>query len=291
MDVRRTTTIVIAWVATLALSGLPQILLVETTAMDPKSMRWIWLGVAALFLFLTHSWWDSAKLLRTYSIVMSGLVTVVFFVAPAITDWLMPAVGDGVTDAALHRIILGVLALAGAAALTRLFGSARSAFVSLGELQAPVVGKGGRELRRLTWAIVGPLTILLFAGGFAVQMWTEGAFPRESFDRIMGLAPFIVAAALLNALWEEVMFRAGPLAALRNAVGPAQALLMTSLWFGFGHYYGSVPEGLAGVVQAGFIALLFGKAMLDTRGLGWPIAIHFSVDLVVFAGVAAAVVG
>jgi membrane protease YdiL (CAAX protease family) len=289
MDVHRTSTRVIAWIATMALSGLPQILLVETTGMDPQPMRWIWLAMAALFLLLTHSGWEPAAPLRAYSIVMSGVVIVTFFLVGLITGWLIPTVDTGVTAAAYYRIVLGVLAVISALALIGLFGNARSALVALGDMRSPVFGKADREKKRLNWTLAGPSIIVLFAGGFAFQVWTAGGFPPGSLDRILGLAPYVVTAALLNALWEEVLFRAGPLAALHRVVGPGQAILMTSLWFGFGHYYGSVPEGFAGVIQAGLIALLLGKAMLDTRGIGWPLAIHFSIDLVVFATIAAAV--
>ncbi|WP_280140577.1 CPBP family glutamic-type intramembrane protease [Geodermatophilus africanus] len=70
------------------------------------------------------------------------------------------------------------------------------------------------------------------------------------------------------------------------SLGPRQAVLMTSLWFGLAHYSGSVPDGFAGVLSSGLLALLLGGAMVATRGLGWPFVLHFAVDLVVFAWIA-----
>jgi len=77
------------------------------------------------------------------------------------------------------------------------------------------------------------------------------------------------------------------LATLLRAVGPKHAIWLTSLWFGFGHYYGGFPSGPFGLVYSGGLALLMGKAMLDTRGLGWPWIIHISIDTVIYIFIAA----
>lgn len=63
---------------------------------------------------------------------------------------------------------------------------------------------------------------------------------------------------------------------------------MTSMWFGLSHYYGGTPEGPVGALQAGALALLLGKAMVATKGLGWPWIIHVAMDVVVFASIAVA---
>ena len=102
--------------------------------------------------------------------------------------------------------------------------------------------------------------------------------------------PLILLTAALNAFGEEVMYRAAPLATLLPAVGPGHALWLTSLWFGLGHYYGGIPSGPVGVVQAGLLALLLGRAMLDTGGMGWSWIIHLAIDTVIFSFIAAAAI-
>jgi hypothetical protein len=72
-------------------------------------------------------------------------------------------------------------------------------------------------------------------------------------------------------------------------VGPRHALWLTALWFGLGHYYGGVPSGPVGFVQSGLLALLLGKAMLDTRGIAWPWTIHVALDTVIYLFIAAGV--
>jgi hypothetical protein len=45
-----------------------------------------------------------------------------------------------------------------------------------------------------------------------------------------------------------------------------------------------------GLVMAGLLGLLFGKAMIDTRGLGMPWALHFSADAAIYTFLAVAAV-
>jgi membrane protease YdiL (CAAX protease family) len=98
----------------------------------------------------------------------------------------------------------------------------------------------------------------------------------------------VIVCAAFNAFGEEVIYRAGPLATLVGVLGSGHAILMMSVWFGFAHYFNSVPEGAIGVIQSGLLALLLGSAMVATKGLGWPWIIHFAIDAVVFASIAMA---
>jgi membrane protease YdiL (CAAX protease family) len=65
-------------------------------------------------------------------------------------------------------------------------------------------------------------------------------------------------------------------------------VLILALFFGIGHFYGGVPSGPMGLIATGAVAVLLGRAMIETRGLGWPIALHFSIDLVIFTFLAIA---
>jgi membrane protease YdiL (CAAX protease family) len=91
----------------------------------------------------------------------------------------------------------------------------------------------------------------------------------------------------LNAFGEETMYRAAPLAMLLPAVGPSHGIWLTALWFGLGHYYGGFPSGPMGLVYSGGLALLLGKAMVDTRGMGWSLIIHMAIDTVIYIFIAA----
>ena len=112
-------------------------------------------------------------------------------------------------------------------------------------------------------------------------------FPREVKDPLVIRADSentqpVVALAALNALSENVTYRAAPLATLEPAIGPGQAMLLTAVLFGVGHFYG-VPYGLVGVIMAGALGWILNKTMLETGGFFWPWFIHFCQDALVFS--------
>ena len=68
-------------------------------------------------------------------------------------------------------------------------------------------------------------------------------------------------------------------------------MVILAAWFGLGHYYGGIPSGPVGALLTGAVALLFGRAMIETRGLAWPLALHFVGDLVIYVFLALAASG
>jgi membrane protease YdiL (CAAX protease family) len=87
----------------------------------------------------------------------------------------------------------------------------------------------------------------------------------------------------MNAFGEEMAFRAGPLSQLWRINGPKQAVWLTGVWFGLGHYYGGIPSGEIGAVLSGLVGVLFGKAMVETKGMGLPILMHLLLDAAIYA--------
>jgi membrane protease YdiL (CAAX protease family) len=73
-------------------------------------------------------------------------------------------------------------------------------------------------------------------------------------------------------------------------VGSRQAIWLTAAWFGLGHYYGGVPSGVIGAVFLSLVALLIGKAMLDTKGIAIPVFIHIWGDVIVYLVIALATI-
>jgi membrane protease YdiL (CAAX protease family) len=111
---------------------------------------------------------------------------------------------------------------------------------------------------------------------------TVCALPASSLDKVIPLLPATAILALMNAFGEELAYRATPLSQLWQVVGKRQALWMTSLWFGLGHYYGGISFGAIGAIFFTFVAILFGKAMIETKGLALPVSMHILGDIVLF---------
>ena len=113
-------------------------------------------------------------------------------------------------------------------------------------------------------------------------------FVGAALVKVLPLLPAVLLFAVMNAFGEELAYRAVPLSQLWTVMGKGQAIWMTAVWFGLGHYYGGIPSGLAGAVFLTLIAVLFGKAMLETKGIAMPVFIHLWGDVLVFAGYAMA---
>ena len=161
--------------------------------------------------------------------------------------------------------------------------SRKQAFLTVGNLRAPLGGENkSSDRKRLSWAVFGTVMAVLLGGLFFWFLSSQNQISNLNVTAIQSLLPLILASAALNAISEEVTYRAAPLATLVPVVGPVHAVWLTSLWFGFGHYYGGIPSGPVGLIQTGLLALLLGKAMLDTRGLGWSWIIHVVLDTVIY---------
>lgn len=95
------------------------------------------------------------------------------------------------------------------------------------------------------------------------------------------LLPAALLIAAMNAFNEEFTLRAAPLSELEPGIGKLQGLLITSLYFGLGHFYG-IPDGIIGVALAAFLGYFLGKSMLETKGFFWAWLIHFLPDVFIF---------
>lgn len=279
-----------AWIATLALSNLPLVIARDVLGTDIPWMTPIWLATAALLLGATYAW-PALKALRGYFAVMCAIVVASFVVFPFV---LQSAAWQNIfaerafmSNLLAQRVLLVILTLGVLAVLFLMGLSQREAFLTVGNLNAPVTGLRLPGGRRPGWALFGTMVSLLLAGSFFAFLLSQIPGGASVLGQALPWAPVILVGAALNAFAEEGMYRAGPLATLLAAVGPRHALWLTAVFFGLGHYYGGFPSGPAGMVQSGLLALLMGKAMLDTRGMGWAWTIHVVIDTVIYVVLAA----
>lgn len=90
-----------------------------------------------------------------------------------------------------------------------------------------------------------------------------------------------IVFCLLNALCEEIVFRAILFNAFDARFGPWGAVMATSLLFGYGHL-GGYPPGLTGAILAGIYALALGWLRLSSGGILWPFFAHVAADATIF---------
>lgn len=284
--------VLVALGATLLISRLPEIIARDVLAMDASWATWSRFGVAVA-LWLGARVLTPLRPLERYLAVMVGVTlaqgVIEAVLASAIWASLVPAATNEVLGLLVTRVMfaaIGVLVLGWAIAL----GASRTElYLRTGDLNAPTRSRR-KDGSTVGWARFGPLAFIAL---MLLMVWFGGPMIPRQLD-LAAAAPFIVigaVAALLNAFWEETAYRAAPLSMLQRAVGPGFGVLILALWFGLGHYYGGVPSGPMGFIATGSVAVLLGRAMIETRGLGWPLALHFAIDFVIFTFIALASVG
>ncbi|WP_186816618.1 CPBP family intramembrane glutamic endopeptidase [Cellulomonas aerilata] len=278
-----------AWVLTVVLSGLPMIVLAAVAGRPPASLSvWVLLGVIPL---VAVAWiWPPSRPLRSYSVVMLAAFCVGYVLQPVLAASLRGA-GPVLIQLLVSRTVVVLLALVLAASLVKGLGLTRhQAFVAPGDLTARTRLRWPGTQRRVSWAVVATSAALVIFALVAAAGSPASGLGATPLRDVLPWTPVILACAAFNAFGEEVIYRSGPLATVVGVVGPTQAVLLTSLWFGLAHYVGSVPDGLGGVVASGGLALLLGRAMLATRGVAWPWLVHVAIDTAVFVSIALATV-
>jgi membrane protease YdiL (CAAX protease family) len=208
------------------------------------------------------------------------------YIAPSLAN--LPAVLH-VTDNASWgaRLFLSRLpTLSGALLLCfTLIGSGitrRDLFLCKGNPAAPAQPIKFLGLRKpVPWTWLGPALILVFALALAPYLYLTVHPNFRVSDRILRTFPWSLAVAVLNAASEEFQFRSVLLAHLREVFRPGEAVLLTAVFFGVGHYYGQ-PSGPLGAAMAGFAGWIWARSMIDTRGGVWAFLIHMFQDIVIF---------
>jgi membrane protease YdiL (CAAX protease family) len=158
----------------------------------------------------------------------------------------------------------------------------RDLFLCIGNPAAPAKPIPFLGLRKsVPWTWLGPAFILVFALVLAPYLYLTVHPNFNVSERILRTFPWSLAVATLNAVSEEFQFRSVLLAHLRESFQPDEAVLLTAVFFGLGHYYGQ-PSGPLGVLMAGFAGWIWARSMVDTRGGLWAFLIHMVQDIVIF---------
>ncbi len=277
----------LAWVVTLAVSLLPDVLLQTVTGRIPA---WMFPAKLALLgvMIVTGFFWRTARPLRVYSALFLVLYVAEYMRnrvtnAPRWREWFAGP-GSGFTTHMLGEQVLrvGVAAIM-IAVLLLLRYLPRDFFLVKGDLNAPAMPVRWLGIdKSVHWRRLGIISSLCISLGLLTFLMLAGRPPLAAINRTLPFLPMVLLLAAMNAFAEEVSFRCALLAPLLGAVGQRQAVLLTAAYFGIAHYYG-VPYGIIGVVMSGFLGWYLGKSMVETKGLFWPWFIHFLQDVLVFS--------
>jgi hypothetical protein len=287
------TLVLAAWVGTLLLSRLPEMVLREILQIETP-----WIGAylinAAVVLVVVSSFWSRLRPLRPYFVVMLAVLALTMVVDSLVRGLDIIPVASVDDDPSLggllgSRVLLAVEALVLIAIVAALGYRGRAAFMAIGDLNAPSgLRLPGRGPGSVGWGVVGPLAAIVLFALTASFVFTSVA-GLDGLGAATSLLPIALLAAALNSFSENVLYRAGPLAPLVPVVGARHAIWMLAIWFGTGHFYGGIPSGIFALLFVIPVGLVLAKAMVDTRGLAWSWGIHFCIDAAIYIALAISV--
>lgn len=161
-------------------------------------------------------------------------------------------------------------------------GKLDSLYLKKGNLTEPV--KPTRILGvkdEISWTSMTLRFSAIFGMGTLLFLFLAARPNLSNMLNNIGVLPYAILIAALNAFNEEFTLRAVPLSILSKPLGEEKALAITTVFFALGHYYG-VPYGFTGVLLSGFLGWFIGKCMLETRGFLLAWFTHFVPDVIIF---------
>jgi hypothetical protein len=283
--------IVVAWIAMLITSNLAVIVWRELSSGEPS--WWPSIHVVGLIVIfaLTVLDEDLKPLLKFVGILLVifvlgfgggwkwGLIPFIRGSSAWTTwetqaPWAISAIATHLLRLSPALVILSGLLLSG---LRR-----SDLFLVKGTIDAPVEPSrllGMKEPE--PWTRTGSIFAVVFTvATFVFLILTQNPAVSDFVD-VFPLVHVAVLIAAMNAFNEEFTLRAAPLSVLVSAIGKHHALLITTVYFGLGHFYG-VPNGVLGVLLSAFLGWFLGKSLLETRGFFWAWLIHFLPDVFIF---------
>lgn len=283
--------IIVAWIAILFSSSLTLILWREFGLGEPSWWPWV-PAISLIVIFIFTLVRTSLKPLRVFVLIL----ILIFFLGfgggwqwgliPFIRDsqiwtnwlssvpWALSAIMTHLLRLLPAIIILSFLLIIGR--------ERRDFFLIKGNIHAFVEPSKLIGMKKPEpWTRIGSIFALIFCIGTLLFLILT-KFPTISdFIQVLPLIPIAVLIAAINAFNEEFTLRAAPLSELSTTIGKQQALLITTVFFGIGHFYG-VPNGLLGVLLSAFLGWFLGKSLIETKGFFWAWFIHFLPDVIIF---------
>lgn len=137
------------------------------------------------------------------------------------------------------------------------------------------------------WDVVGPPLAVWPLVVTTIVVWLQvvrGASPAgsDSVRRLAMAVAWSLPFAAMNALSEELNFRAVPVQVLSGYLDPLVIAAACGVLFGVPHWFGT-PGKVPGVLMAGFLGWVMAQSVLDTGGLGWAWVIHVAQDVPIIA--------
>jgi membrane protease YdiL (CAAX protease family) len=283
--------VIIAWVV-IALLSIPQIIIYETGLELPPGpfglslLGWIRIILLAV-LWILSLFWSYIKPLGGFFLAFLAFWVVEMFLDPFIFErdawinWMeRSSIGVQLLADTFQQRVLWITVVP----LT-LIGSGiglRKLYIAWGDPKAPAspsrLLQGNKTLpwNKVVWGWLPWYVVIVL-----LIVWFQVRPTFTQVSQAFIFLPLLFLAAVLNAFGEEFIFRSVMLARLEPAVGSQQAIWMAAGLFGFMHYFG-YPNGIPGVLLAGYLGWIAAKSMVETGGFVWAMLIHIIGDFLLY---------
>ena len=145
--------------------------------------------------------------------------------------------------------------------------------------------------RKKSWHLYGLAIAIAFTAGNALLMSAGVIAENGSINKTFySLIPLVLVFAATNAWYEEIFSRFVIVAGLDGKLKPDTICWISAIIFGLPHFFGT-PSGIFGVITSGFLGWVLAKSVIETKGLGWALLIHFLQDVVIFGAGAMIIAG
>ena len=276
---------IIAWIITLFISTLPDIIWHEFIGGTAPWLFWGKIFFLGFLLILTF-YWKSIRDLRIYILLFLAL----YFLERALEivgnsglwqGWF-PSTAQFIKSMFGIQIRRILVALGMTLVLLLIYKHPARFYLVPGKLDAPAsklffLIDEGTSYKKLGWILA-----LAITSGTLAFLLIAGRPTTDTLIRSVPMLPAVFVLAAMNAFSEELSYRAAFLAPLSTTVGTTHSILLTATFFGLGHFYG-VPYGIIGVIMAFVLGALLSKTMLETKGFFWAWFIHFWQDVAIFS--------
>ena len=287
------TSIAVAWVVTLLVSSLGDILSFELAGAVPLWLLWtkaILLGA----LILLSGRFRTIKMLRPFFIMLwaiTALQRMNFWLLDSATwkarqnqqSFAVAAMSVQLLEMGVALLLIGMLFL--------LRKRRQRFFLVRGDRDAmaePIKWLGQKSPGPL-WSFGLIFTLVVIVAQFF--MFIRPLSPAlGTLRNLLPLIPVLLLLAASNGFNEEITLRAAPIATVIEAVGKTHAIWMAAVLFGLSHYIGGIPSGVPGALLTTFLGWFFGKCMVDSGGFFWPWLFHTLQDILPFTLLALAAV-
>lgn len=271
-----------AWALVLALT-VPEIVLRAFMQVDTSWMLPARIGLLVILLMLTFVW--------AFIRPLRGL-TLIFLVIYAAEGWFFGTVvpqsqfytdlfGGNANLAFFGERLMRIGATLVMLLVLLAMGLKRQDFfLTVGNLKAVAEPeRWGVPRKPETWpGFSGRYALIIIA---LLSVFMIPALKPSLSNLSVGLVFFVAVCALMNAFAEEFLYRSALLPQVLPLFGKGASLILVASWFGIGHYFG-VPTGLTGVILTTIGGWIFAKSMVETRGMGWALFLHFVSDFTVY---------